>query len=213
MLTAILILLGIALAVLIVAPVRVRVRISPEGGEVVTRYLWLERRYVLGAFADRMTEIGLRRLVSLRDFALPKQRPRKRAEPEVATKPEESDWPVIWAHRAVWRRVVIVVARMVGRILRSWTVEESRVDVAFGLGNPAYTGMATGYAHAFWPGIQPFFPRWKVRFHPDFESTAFGIDAEMRLRLLPVVPLWHIIRALGSLPWPGLWRMRKAMSS
>jgi hypothetical protein len=207
----ILTILLLVLLVCLLAPIRVRLTTGPEGGMVRVRYLWLRREYQVAPFAERLGEFGLHRLESLRDFAMP------RGGTDRATKADaqrrEADWTAMWINRGVWRRVVHVLLRMIGRILRSWTVEEARLAVAFGLGDPAYTGMATGYAHAFWPTIGTFLPRWKVSFHPDFDSAVFALDADIRLRLIPIAPLWRILQALGSLPWSGLWKMRKAWSS
>jgi hypothetical protein len=147
----------------------------------------------------------------LRDFAMPKGRGPLASHD--GREKAETDWSMIWAHRPVWGRVLRVILRMVWRILRSWTVEEARADVRFGLGDPAYTGMATGYVHAFWPTIGTFLPRWTVSFLPDFNRAMFALNADIRLRLIPVVPIWHFVHAVGSLPWGGLWKMRRAWSS
>lgn len=211
MTTLLIILPVLVLIAALLVPIRVRVQVGPEGGFVIVRYLWIRRRRDLGPFAERLGAYGLHRLEMLRDFAMP--RDRRPAVTRDGRETVETDWSLIWANRPVWRRVVQVIFRMIWRILRSWTVEEGRADVRFGLGDPAYTGMATGYLHAFWPAIGTFLPRWTVSFQPDFSRPVFAMNADIRLRLIPIVPVWHFLHAVGSLPWGGLWKMRRAWSS
>lgn len=119
----------------------------------------------------------------------------------------------LWAYRGPLRHASIVLVRLSGRLIRAWHVEHADVRLTVGLGDPAQTGMATGWFSAVWPALRPTFPAWDVSWEPNFEKRLARADVRVVLRLIPARAVYHLCQAFVSLPWRGLWGLRKALAS
>lgn len=208
--------LGIIIAICVAAtmllllwPVRVRVHAGDKTGWMEVRYfIWSIRRDVVSG--TRETRIaGIR---------LPARKPRppkpRREKPTVRKPKVEIPWQdrarTAWAHRPVIRRVIVVLARLVGRLIRSWHLERGRLSLAYGLGDPGQTGMLTGFLFASRPALLALLPKWRIGLQPNFEQAQFAAELDMSLRLIPIQPVIHIGKALGTLPWRGVWKLKTA---
>lgn len=212
MLNTLLIIAAICVAVtmlLLLWPVRVRLSAGPSAGWVEVRYfLWWMRRDVL---------TGQREL-RIAGIRMPKRKPRppkpkgvKRpvAKPKVEVTVRDRV-RTVWAHRPVIRRVTVILARLVGRIIRSWHMDYAHLSLVYGLGDPGRTGMLTGFLFASRPAVLAFLPKWRIGLHPNFEQAQFVAELDMSMRLIPLEPVVHIARAVGTLPWRGVWKLKTA---
>jgi len=212
MLNALLIIAAICVAVtmlLLLWPVRVRLYAGPTAGWIEVRYLlwWMRRDVLTGQRELRFA--GIR---------LPERKPGppkpKRAEPGVK-KPKvdvtvQDRIRTAWAQRPVIRRVTVVLARLVGRMIRSWHLDYGHLSLAYGLGDPGSTGMLTGLLYASRPAVLAFLPKWRIGLHPNFAETQFAAELDMSMRLIPVRPVIYMVKALGTLPWRGVWKLKTA---
>jgi hypothetical protein len=107
----------------------------------------------------------------------------------------------------------LIVVRLVGRLLRSWRFQEGHLEMVIGLGDPARTGMATGLFYAVQPALRQRLPRFGISLIPDFHQPTMRVEGDLTLRLLPIEPLRHLVYSLGTLPWRGLWKLRKAWTT
>lgn len=210
-------LLGLLVIILVplLAPVRIRLTFTPEGSRIRTQWML---QFVEYRFPERVQVFGFARHEFFRRTLLPR---RKRKKPPVAEAEKEPKKRVpigvrarvAWQFRMTLRRTFRVALRFVGRILRSFHLQEGRVAMTVGLSDPARTGMMTGLWFAVQPALRQRFRRVKVTLTPDFNRSIMRVDGLFRFRLIPVEPVWHFVRALGTLPWRGLWKLRKAWQS
>jgi hypothetical protein len=119
----------------------------------------------------------------------------------------------LWSSRLVLRHAFLVVVRFVGRVLRSFRLESADVKVTLGFGNPAHTGVATGAFHATRSAVRRRYPRLHLSLQPDFQRSIKEAEGEIVYRIIPMEPIVHLLRALGTLPWRGLWKFKRAWSS
>jgi hypothetical protein len=209
-------LLGLLVIILIplLAPVHIRVVFTPERSRLRTEWML---QFVEYQFPERVQVFGFWKYV-LYQRALGPPRPRKKRPPVKEKKPEKhvplrTRARVAWYYRPVIRRTLLIAVRFMGRVLRSFHLQEGRVAMTVGLSDPARTGMLTGLWFAVQPAVRQRLRRVNVSLTPDFNRPIMRVDGFFRLRLIPVEPVYHLVRALGTLPWRGLWKLRKAWSS
>ena len=200
--------------VMLIAPVRLRVVAKPEESTVEIRYLFLRIRRNL---MTGMQQVAIGRWVVQSGIPSGVKPPRKKKpeeeKEEGPEKPVRERAQLIWNSRPMLRRTVLIVARLVGRLLRSLHLERADVAVELGLGDPARTGMATGVFYATRASVAMLIPKLTVTLAPDFYQTRFAFESDIRLRVIPVEPIYHVVRALGTLPWRGLWKLKNAWTS
>ncbi len=209
------VLLGLLVIILVplLAPVRIRMSFTPEGSRIRTQWML---QFVEYQFPERVQVFGFARHVFYRRKLLPRKR---RKKPPVEDKKPTKHVPfsvrarIAWHYRLTLRRTLYIALRFVGRIIRSFRLQEGRVAMVVGLSDPARTGMMTGLWFAIQPAVRQRFRHVKVTLTPDFNRSIMRVDGFFRFRLIPVEPVWHLVRALGTLPWRGLWKLRKAWSS
>ena len=209
-------LLGLLILILVplLAPVRIRVVFTPESSR--TRTQWM-LQFVEYQLPERVQVFGIGKYVLFRRNLGPPQpllRKKPRAEPAEAREQIRigARTHAAWQYRLVIRRALLVALRFVGRLLRSLHFQEGRVMMTLGLGDPARTGMMTGWFYALQPALRQRFPRFHVALTPDFNRPITRVEGYFKWRLVPIEPLFHLLRALGTLPWLGLWKLRKASS-
>jgi hypothetical protein len=211
------VLAGLVLLTLVVllAPVRIRLAFGPDAAVMRVRYLIFFSEY------DVKTRVRTRGIlgwaVSRRGPRPPKPSKPKKPKPEPKP-PEERPGlrergQVLWSSRLVLRRAFLVAVRFVGRILRSFRLQSADINLTIGLNNPAHMGMATGLFHATQPAVRHRFPRLHLSLFPDFQRPIKEAEGEIVYRIVPLEPVAHLLRALGTLPWRGLWKFKKAWSS
>jgi hypothetical protein len=209
-------LLGLLVIILVplLAPVRIRMTVTPEASRVRTQWML---QYVEYQFPERVQVFGFWRWV-LYQRPLRLRKPRKK-KPRVEKKEPEKDVAlstrarVAWYYRVIIRRTLLIAVRFVGRVLRSFHLQEARMAMTIGLSDPARTGMLTGLWYAVQPAVRQRFRRVKLTLTPDFNRSIMRVDGFIKLRLIPVEPVFHLARVLGTLPWRGLWKLKKAWSS
>jgi len=209
-------LVGLLVIILVplLAPVRIRMSFTQEKSRV--RIQWM-LQFVEYRYPERVQAFGFAGHIFYQRLIVPRKR-RDKKPPERKQGPK-THVPigvrarVAWYYRLVIRKTLLVALRFVGRILRSFHLQEGHVAMTVGLGDPARTGMMTGLWYAVQPAVRQRFRRVNVTLTPDFNRSIVRMDGLFRLRLIPVEPLWHLVRALGTLPWRGLWKLRKAWSS
>lgn len=209
-------LLGLLVIILVplLAPVRIRMSVSPEMSRVRTQWML---QFVEYRFPERIQAFGFAKHVFF-ERKLVRRKPRKKKPPTEEKKPKKHvpvsvRARVAWYYRSVLHKTLVVVLRFVGRLLRSFHLQEGHVAFTMGLGDPARTGMMTGLWYAVIPSVRRRFRRVNVSLTPDFNQSIMRVDGLFTLRLIPIEPLWHLLRALGTLPWRGLWKLKKAWSS
>jgi hypothetical protein len=207
--------LAVLTLVVLVAPVRIRASFAPGTAVMRVRYLIFFSEYDVKTRVRTRGVLG--RVISRRGPRPPK--PPKPKKPKRERKPPEERprlrerGQLLWSSRLVLRRAFLVVMRLVGRILRSFRLESADINLTMGLANPAHTGMATGLFHATQPAVRRRFPRLRLSLHPDFQRPIKKAEGEIVYRIIPMEPVAHLLRALGTLPWRGLWKFKKAWSS
>jgi hypothetical protein len=120
---------------------------------------------------------------------------------------------LLWGFRVTLRRATLVILRFLGRVVRVWHVERADVRMVVGFGDPARTGMATGWFYSIWSILRPQFRHARVDWCPCFERQVLRVHADIILRVLPVQLVYHATAALAMLPWRGLWKLRSSMRS
>lgn len=209
-------LLGLLVIVLVplLAPLRIRVAFTTERSRIRTQWML---QFVEYRFPERIQAFGFAGHVFYERKLI--RRKRRKKEPPVTEKEPKKHVPVsvrarvAWYYRFVLRKTLVVILRFVGRLLRSFHLQEGRVSMTVGLSDPARTGMMCGLWYAVQPSVRRKFHRVSVALTPDFNRSIMRVDGLYKLRLIPVQPFWHLLRALGTLPWRGLWKLRKAWSS
>ncbi|HUU46611.1 MAG TPA: DUF2953 domain-containing protein [Acidobacteriota bacterium] len=214
---AVLIGLGLILVIILLAPVRVQVTIREAQRRIGLRYLgaeiaiehpdtrWVFRFLGLRIGSGRIVSKPRRKVAKARKEPRPATtRPRVRLFRRLATS---------WSHSPTVRRMLLVIVRLTGRLPRSWRLEKGRIDLAFGLGDPARTGMMLGYVSAVRGIVQRRWQHLGIVFTPDFNRWLFRMEADLTLRIIPVQPVYHLLRAVGSIPWRGLWKLKRAWAS
>ena len=211
----------ILLALLLVAPLRLRFLWGEKKKTLAFRYLGLSVEY---DFADKCHRVRLLGL-TLAHSSWPKgsEADQRRGSEESADTAQARTSRAtqircllakarhLWSYRAALRQTALVIVRFLGRVTRAWRLERAKVSVVAGFGDPAQTGMATGWFYSIWSALGPRFPRVQVAWNPCFEQGKLTVDAEVILRVLPVELVYHATTALASLPWRALWKLRRAM--
>lgn len=208
-----------ALALLVVlallAPVRVRARIGGGHGDIRVTGLGVgllvsapEGVLTVFLFGRRLWSRPLGGTKAKQKPSRPKGAPKKRAEPNLLSR-----FRLLMDTRPLLRRVLIVAARLMGRLLRAWRLEEGHLALTVGTGNPAHTGILTGYFQAMLAVITRDRKNLTVEWNPDFHRAVFEMSARLTLRIIPIRPVFAVLRALGSLPWLGLWKLKRAWAS
>jgi len=208
-------LLGLLVIILVPLLAPVRIRMSFADGKSRVRMQWM-LQFVEYRYPERTQAFGFAGHVFYEKRIVRRRKPKKptvkKAKPKKAV-PISVRSRVAWYYRVVLRKTLIVLLRFVGRLLRSFRMREGWVAMTVGLSDPARTGMMTGLWFALQPALRRRFGRVKVTLTPDFNQSIMRVDGLFKLRMIPVEPLWHLVRALGTLPWRGLWKLRKAWSS
>ena len=204
----------ILILVPLLAPVRIRVVFTPGGTRIRTRWMMQFVEYHL---PERVQLFGIGKYVLFRRTLGPSRPPLEEPTIEPATARKRigigARTRAAWHYRPVLRRSLLVVLRLVGRLLRSFHFQEGRVMMTVGSGDPARTGMLTGMYYALQPALRRRFPRLHLSLTPDFNQLIMSVEGYFKWRLIPIEPVFHLMRALGTLPWRGLWKLRKAWSS
>ncbi|MBD3298569.1 MAG: DUF2953 domain-containing protein [candidate division Zixibacteria bacterium] len=216
---AVIVFLGI---VLLLWPLRVRFQMWPGRGQIDIRYVLIHvhLNFLTGDSAVRFA--GLK-IASGIEEKKPKEEAPKEPKEEKEKGPsirerlqkvgpaEREKGRILWEHRPLLRRVLIHMAKLVGRLIRAWRLDHAKLALVMGLDNPASTGIAAGCIYAALPSLQMSLPRWRIAFVPEFTRAHVAVDADIALRLIPLEPLYQIIRTLGTLPWRGLWKLKAAL--
>lgn len=220
---AVIVFLGI---VMLLWPLRVRFQVWPGRAQLNIRYLLMhmQMNFLTGASTVRFA--GLTVASGMADEKEPKEeKPKADEKPKAEKKKgpsirerlqkvgpsEREKGRILWEHRPLLRRVLIKMAKLVGRLIRAWRLDHAKLVLVMGLDNPASTGIAAGCIYAALPSLQMSLPRWQIAFVPEFTQAHVAVDADIALRLIPLEPLYQIIRTLGTLPWRGLWKLKAAL--
>ncbi|GAB4316278.1 MAG: hypothetical protein Kow0074_04260 [Candidatus Zixiibacteriota bacterium] len=212
--TAVFVLLGI---MLVLWPLRVRLQVWPGRARFEIRYFLLGLTMDFLAGESKIRLAGVTVATSKVRERVPKEKKEKTPLSDLLKRlrhpgPERlRRRRVLWAHRPLLRRVTIDVVKLVGRILRAFRMDHGKLALVLGLGNPAKTGIAAGCIYAALPSLQMGLPRWQITFVPEFTRAQMALDADIALRLIPLKPLYEIMRTLGTLPWRRLWKLRAAL--
>ena len=210
-----------ALAFVLLAPVRVRLLLAPDRKQISLLYLGFEITWDQRARRTDLLFFGLQFGSHTRHSPI---------SPEIAASPvSERDERVpasqnaspsfprrvrlLWSSRLTLRRATVVLARLLGRLWRSWRLESGRVNLVLGLSDPALTGFATGLFWTLRPVIRRRWPMLAVNCTPVFDpgaGSAFGANVDLVYRIVPFEPIWALVRAVSSLPWRSLVRLRRA---
>jgi hypothetical protein len=199
--------------VLLLSPFRLRGQYSDGGGLFAVRYLGVEVSFQLPAGIWTVRLLGLRlwtgRSVPSRDG-----KPRVRRKPKPKTRLDLGRRvALLRSHSPVVRRASLTLGRLLGRLAAAWHLEDGYVELTLGTGNPAHTGMMAGYAQAIRHGLRRLWPLIRVDFTPVFNERVVRFQAGLMLRIIPLRPVYDIMRAVGSLPWRGLWKLKRAWVS
>jgi len=116
-------------------------------------------------------------------------------------------------NRPVLLKITRVALRLAGRLLRAWRLERGRIAMAVGTGDPATTGMAIGYLYAARGMILRRWPQLEWELRGTFDRATFHGEADLVWRVIPLTPLIHVARAVATLPWRGIWRMRRTRTA
>jgi hypothetical protein len=209
------------LAALLLAPIRVQVALAPGQRQVSIFYLgfaifWdqLASRTDLCFLGCRLRSRPGRELITRPTPTRPPTGPAVHEAASRSRLPESvRRIRLLWSYRLILRRTVFVAARLVGRLWRSWRLESGRLQIVFGSKDPALTGLASGLFWAMRPTLHQQWPMlaidWQPIFAPAVETT-LRVEATLVYRVIPVEPSWAVARALGTLPWRGLIRLKKA---
>ena len=129
-----------------------------------------------------------------------KPKPKRSAKPSSKRKPKPGRWTNFGTEGAVdlFASAGDTLRAMFGRI----RVEACRLSVAFGLDDPADTGLVYGLITPAVYGLGS--ERCEMSVEPDFSRRRFAGQAEVELRFTPVVVVWPAIR-FGL----RLWRRAK----
>lgn len=210
-------LIGLAALVILalLAPVRVRARI--EGGRGDIRVTGLGVGLLVSAPEGVLTVY----LFGLRLWSRPlggKKAEKRVPKPKGVQKKKSelnlmSRFRLLRDTQPMLRRVLIVTARLMGRLLRAWRLEEGHLALTVGTGNPAHTGILTGYFQAMLAVITRGRKNLTVEWNPDFHRAVFEMSARLTLRIIPIRPVFAVVRALGSMPWFGLWKLKRTWAS
>lgn len=208
------VLLGI---LLLLWPLRVALQVWPGRARVEIRYFLIGLTMDFLAGESKLRFAGVMVATSKAKEREPKEKKEKTPLSELLKRlrhpgpDQQRRRRILWAHRPLLRRVTIDIIRMLGRILRAFRMDHGKLALVLGLGDPAKTGFAAGCIYAALPTLQMAMPRWQVTFVPEFTRAQVAVDADIALRLIPLEPLYQIIRTLGTLPWRGLWKLRAAL--
>jgi hypothetical protein len=95
--------------------------------------------------------------------------------------------------------VILDIARLVLRFIRDifdiFTVKCLDIHVTFGLGDPAYTGIFTGYLYAIFGTIHS---RPNIRWNSDFTRQVFDWNMKFEASLKPIMLLFPVAKLVGS---------------
>jgi len=210
-------------AALLLAPVRVQVAFGRDHkwariSYIGTSALWDQQKrqtqYSLLGLRLRTRPWGTSGTEHMKQPRRPRERApqqHRRRAPNVLSRAR-----LLWVHRVVVLRTVRVVARLIGRLAGSLHLESGRLDIYFRSPDPAVTGAATG---AFWATCASRKRRWHrldLSWNPDFTPgstrTELSLEGAFTWRIIPVEPLAAVLRALGSMPWRRLYRLKRAWS-
>ncbi len=105
-----------------------------------------------------------------------------------------------------------IAVRLARRFAGWWHLEASRVEITLGLGNPAHTGMALGALSAFAGTIAGRWPHIQIYARANFDSLVLSSRGEVIIKIRAWDPVWDIIRTLPSVPWRGLWKLKRSVA-
>ncbi len=214
---AVVVFLGI---VMLVWPLRIRFQMWPGRAQLDVRYVLIHIHLNFRTGDSAVRFAGLTVASGTSDEKKPEEeKPKdvKKKGPSIRERlmkvgpSERGKGRILWEHRPLLRRVLIQMARLVGRLIRSWRLDHAKLAFVMGLDNPASTGVAAGCIYAALPSLQMSLPRWQIAFVPEFTRAHVAVDADIALRLIPLEPLYQILRTLGTLPWRGLWKLKTAL--
>lgn len=112
-------------------------------------------------------------------------------------------------HRDVLVHTGRLLLQFARRLSGWWHLDHSRIEVVFGLGNPAHTGMALGALSALGGIIGAQWPMMQFAAHPDFDNATLLSRGEVIFRIRAWDPVWDILCALVKAPWRGLWKLKR----
>lgn len=114
------------------------------------------------------------------------------------------------------RETLLHAGRLLLRLARKfsgwWHLEESRIDITIGLGNPAHTGVAIGALSAIGGIIGSRWPKLRIQGLANFDSLTLHSRGEVIVRIRAWDPVWDIIKIVAAAPWRGLWKLRRELA-
>jgi hypothetical protein len=201
--------------ILLLAPVRLRFRADAGRQSASLRFLGIEFRvgYPEGYWVLSFLGFELRQ----GSIISPDRKRPVAGKKKPATKSRQTAFgnlaQLLWEHGPTLRRTLYLTVRLLGRLLRSWRFESGRVTLVFGVGDPAHTGMLSGYFYAMRGCLTHFLPALDINIQPNFNQRALQLTGALTLRIIPLRPIRHILQTLGTIPWRGLWKLKRAQAA
>jgi hypothetical protein len=115
-------------------------------------------------------------------------------------------------HRDTLMEAVRAILKLAGESRKWWRFEQGRIDVAFGIGSPALTGMAHGALAALGGILTSRWPQLTVSSNPDFQRWTFASSGELIFRARAWDVLWHVLCLVATIPWRNLWKMKRDLA-
>lgn len=115
-------------------------------------------------------------------------------------------------HRDVLMRSGRLLMQLAREFSGWWHLEESHIDITFGLGNPAHTGMALGAISTFGGMLQARWPKLRIIGHANFDTMTLTSRGEVIFRIRMWDPVLDITQKLVRAPWLGLRKLKRDLA-
>lgn len=102
--------------------------------------------------------------------------------------------------------------RLARRFRHWWRLDYGRIEISFGLKNPAHTGITHGTVSALSGIVAARWPQIHVVSRPDFDAPTFDSKGEVVFSIRAWDPLVDLLRFGATLPWRGLLKLKRNLA-
>ncbi|VVB51792.1 Uncharacterised protein [uncultured archaeon] len=197
MIAAIIIILSVIAVVMLLSPVNIRVNSARAGGKIdgflsigwimfLLRYTLKDKKTEFLVLGRRVGGVGLTRKKHLEVKETKKSTKVKKSKKKSRIHLEE----IFYLSRPL--------LRLFKDLIYSFRIKYFNIDITFGLEDPAYTGIITGFLHSILFSLRAPYTVYTINWNADFTRPVMEWDMKAEAAIIPIRILQHLVKFITN---------------